>query len=101
MKIFRKVLAVKEDLLWGKAPVTQLRGTATVTVSPFNLIHGISTITELKALDVSKYFFAISYISTEMALYAYDAAETAPADDITYFQPNSGNGRWVKRVVPA
>jgi hypothetical protein len=97
--MLRKALACREDLLWGKTKVQQLRGNKRVDVTPFNLIHGVANIAELKALDTSKYFFAVSYAKPEMAIYAYDPTETAPADDIEYFQPNTGSGRWVKRVV--
>ena len=99
MKFFRKALAAKEDLLWGKAQVTQLRGSTSVQVTPFNLVHGVSSVTELKALDTTKYYFAVMYISPDMSIFAFDANETAAADNVTYFAPNQGSGRWVKRAL--
>ena len=99
MRLLRKVLAGKEDLLWGKTPVNQLRGDTTVPVTPLNLIHGVSSISELKALDTTKYYFAVSYSSPDLNIYAFDPNEVAPADDITYFAPNTGSGRWIKRTL--
>lgn len=99
MKFFRKALAAREDLLWGKAKVAQLRGANSVEVTPFNLIHGVSSIDELKALDTSKYFYAMLYVSPDLFFYCFDATETSPADDITYFAPNTGAGRWVKKTL--
>lgn len=99
MKFFRKVLAAREDLLFGKTPVQQLRGTNSVSVTPLNLIHGVSNTTELKALDTAKFYFACMYSAPDLFIFAFDANNTAPADDITYFAPNTGSGRWIKKTI--
>lgn len=72
LKNITKALAVQEDIAFGEAPISQVRGGITYpSLTPFRLFYPVNSLVELNALDPTKYLKACLFINSEYTLYSY------------------------------
>lgn len=82
-RTIKKNLAGEEDILYGEGTAIQTRNDAAYNITKVHTIKPVSSITELNALDTSKF--------TKAALFA--------DGDVTLYQYEAGSGLWEIRPI--
>lgn len=76
------------------------KGYADSTYTAKSHVYGVvDDITALKAIASAERFDKqILYVDSKDAIYAFDAASSATGDDDLIVQPDTGTGRWIKKL---